>query len=60
MIFPILARLDLIETDLSNLRNLHKEIRMIRELLDEIVTRQEFEKLEKRLLRVEQHLGLAK
>lgn len=54
------ARLDLIEIDLSNLRNLHKEVREIRELLDEVVTRSEFTKLEKRLARVERHLGFAK
>ena len=54
------ARLDLIETDLAALKDLPEEIRSIRRVLDEVITRAEFNKLEKRLLKVEQQLGLAK
>jgi len=53
------ARLDLIETDLSNLRSLHGEVRELRRLLDKAVTRREFIVLEKRLTRIEKHLNLS-
>lgn len=56
----ISTRLDLIETDLSNTRNLYNEVRQIRELLEEVVTRIEFNKLESRLFKVERHLGIVK
>ncbi len=54
------ARLDLIETDLSNIRNLQNEVRHIRDLLSVVTTRTEFSKLEARLIKVERHLGIAK
>jgi len=53
------ARLDLIETDLSNLRSLHGEVRELRRLLDKAVTRREFIVLEKRLTRIEKYLNLS-
>ena len=53
------ARLDLIETDLSNLRSLHGEVRELRRLLDKAVTCREFIVLEKRLTRIEKHLNLS-
>lgn len=53
------ARLDLIETDLSNLRSLHSEVRELRSLLVKAVTRHEFIMLEKRLTRIEKHLNLS-
>jgi len=54
------ARLDLIETDLSSLRNLLSEVKEIRRLLDNHTRKEDLEKLGKRLLRVEKHLGLVK
>lgn len=54
------ARLDVIEHDITDLREMRNEILEIRALLEEVVTRKEFEKLEKRLNRVEQQLGLVK
>lgn len=53
------ARLDLIETDLSHLRSLHAEVREIRRMLENAVTRHEFKVFEKRLVRVEKHLNLS-
>ncbi len=52
------ARLSMMETDLSDLRQLRQEVQAIRSLLDKVVTRREFESLEKRLARVERHLGI--
>lgn len=46
--------------DLSNLNNLYQEVRDIRKLLDQVIFRQEFEIVRKRLSRVEKHLGLIK
>ncbi|OIP06291.1 hypothetical protein AUK41_03100 [Candidatus Berkelbacteria bacterium CG2_30_43_20] len=53
------ARLDLIETDVSNLRSLHDEVRELRSLLEKAVTRHEYIVLEKRLTRIEKHLNLS-
>ncbi|KKP89076.1 MAG: hypothetical protein UR93_C0003G0013 [Berkelbacteria bacterium GW2011_GWA2_35_9] len=54
------ARLDLIETDLSSLRSLHNEVKEIRVLLENTPSKEEFRLLNKRLFRVEKHLGLVK
>ena len=54
------ARLDLIETDLSNLRNLVHEVQQIRKMLENTPTKDEVGIIHKRLLRVEKHLGLNK
>jgi len=53
------ARLDLIETDVSNLRSLHDEVRELRSLLEKAVTRHEYIVLEKRLTRIEKYLNLS-
>lgn len=55
----ISAHLDLIETDLSSLRSLHTEVREIRRMLENAVTRQEFKAFEIRLVRVEKQLKLS-
>jgi len=56
----VMARLDTIEHDIADLRLMRKELREIRTILDEVVTRREFEKLEKRVGQIERQLGFAK
>lgn len=50
------ARLDRLELDVANLTEIVKEMRII---LNEAVTWEEHKRLEKRILRLERHLGLS-
>ena len=55
-----IARLDLIETDLSHMRNLVTEVKLLRRLLKDKPSMDMFKLIDKRLLRVEKQLGFAK
>ncbi|NCO44308.1 hypothetical protein GW889_02130 [Candidatus Berkelbacteria bacterium] len=56
----VIARLDLIETDLSHMRNLVTEVKLLRRLLKDKPSMDMFKLIDKRLLRVEKQLGFAK
>jgi len=56
----VIARLDLIETDLLHMRNLVTEVKLLRRLLKDKPSMDMFKLIDKRLLRVEKQLGFAK
>jgi len=53
------ARLDMLETDVAFLRSMRKDLELTNQLLDQMVTKKDLEKIEKRVKRLERKVGIA-